>query len=253
MGREKGKGGKTVTIASWLTNSRKTVVLTGAGMSTESGLPDFRSPRTGLWARFNPSELATVDALHHRHESFVEFYQYRIRTLQQCQPHNGHRLLADWEQRGIVRTIVTQNVDGFHQQAGSQCVIELHGSLRTVHCQQCGQKQPSHVYLHGVLTCECGGVLRPSVVLFGEPLPERTITQAWEEARQADLFLVLGSSLQVSPANQLPFVAKQNGAKLVIINWEPTELDHLADAVIHQRKIGEVLKEIDQQLTEGAP
>ncbi|OKO89943.1 NAD-dependent deacylase [Geobacillus proteiniphilus] len=239
-----------MSIASWLAASRRTVVLTGAGMSTESGLPDFRSPRTGLWARFNPSELATIDALYHRRESFVEFYQYRIRTLQQCQPHDGHRLLADWERRGIVQTIVTQNVDGFHQEAGSRRVIELHGSLRTVHCQQCGQQKPSFAYLHGVLTCECGGVLRPSVVLFGEPLPEKTIDQAWEAARQADLFVVLGSSLQVSPANQLPLVAKRSGAKLVIINWEPTELDDLADAVIHQRKIGEVLNELNEQLAE---
>ncbi|NNU82780.1 NAD-dependent deacylase [Geobacillus sp. BMUD] len=241
-----------MTIASWLAESRRTVVLTGAGMSTESGLSDFRSPRTGLWARFNPSELATIDALYRRRESFVEFYQYRIRTLQQCQPHDGHRLLADWEQRGIVQTIVTQNVDGFHQQAGSRRVIELHGSLRTVHCQRCGQSKPSFVYLHGVLTCECGGVLRPSVVLFGEPLPENAINAAWEAARQADLFLVLGSSLQVAPANQLPLVAKRNGAKLVIINWEPTELDDLADAVIQQRKIGDVLKELNEQLKGGA-
>ncbi|MBB6283953.1 NAD-dependent deacylase [Geobacillus subterraneus] len=241
-----------MTIASWLAESHRTVVLTGAGMSTESGLPDFRSPRTGLWARFNPSELATVEALYHRRESFMEFYQYRIRTLQQCQPHDGHRLLADWERRRIVQTIVTQNVDGFHQQAGSRRVIELHGSLGTVHCQQCGRKQPSHVYLRGIVACECGGVLRPSVVLFGEPLPETAINEAWEAARQADLFLVLGSSLQVSPANQLPLVAKRNGAKFVIINWEPTELDPLADAVIHQRKIGEVLKEFDEQLTGGA-
>ncbi|KJE26567.1 NAD-dependent deacetylase [Geobacillus kaustophilus] len=239
-----------MTIASWLATSRRTVVLTGAGMSTESGLPDFRSPRTGLWARFNPSELATVEALHHRRESFVEFYQYRIRTLQECQPHDGHRLLADWERRGLVHTIITQNVDGFHQEAGSQRVIELHGSLRTVHCQRCGQSKPSFVYLHGIWTCECGGVLRPSVVLFGEPLPEKAIDQAWKAARQADLFVVLGSSLQVSPANQLPIVAKRSGAKLVIINWEPTELDDLANAIIHQRKIGEVLNELNEQLTE---
>ncbi|MFC0295882.1 NAD-dependent deacylase [Geobacillus jurassicus] len=239
-----------MTIASWLAASRRTVVLTGAGMSTESGLPDFRSPRTGLWARFNPSELATVEALHHRRESFVEFYQYRIRTLQECQPHDGHRLLADWERRGLVHTIITQNVDGFHQEAGSRRVIELHGSLRTVHCQQCGRKEPSGIYLRGVLTCACGGPLRPSVVLFGEPLPEKAIDQAWKAARHADLFLVLGSSLQVSPANQLPIVAKRSGAKLVIINWEPTELDDLADAIIHQRKIGEVLNELNEQLTE---
>ncbi|RDE27323.1 NAD-dependent protein deacylase [Parageobacillus thermoglucosidasius] len=238
-------------ISSWLSSARHAVVLTGAGMSTESGLPDFRSAKTGLWNRFNPQQLASTYALEHQRQSFVEFYQYRIRTLQSCKPHEGHAILADWEQRGWIKQIITQNVDGFHQQAGSRHVIELHGSLRTVRCQRCGNTQDSEVYLHNRLHCECGGFLRPSVVLFGEMLPEDAIEKAWQAAQKSDLLIVLGSSLQVSPANQLPVIAKRNGAKIVIVNWEATELDDIADIVIHNRKIGDVLREIHRELKES--
>jgi NAD-dependent deacetylase len=238
-------------IASWLSSSRYAVVLTGAGMSTESGLPDFRSAKTGLWNRFNPQQLASTYALEHHREAFIEFYQYRIRTLQSCEPHEGHAILADWERRGLIKQIITQNVDGFHQQAGSQHVIELHGSLRTVHCQRCGNTLDSEVYLHNQFECDCGGFLRPSVVLFGEMLPEDAIEKAWQAAQKADLLIVLGSSLQVSPANQLPLVAKRNGAKVVIVNWEPTEFDDIADIVIHERKIGDVLRDIDREWKVG--
>lgn len=238
-------------IASWLSSSRYAVVLTGAGMSTESGLPDFRSAKTGLWNRFNPRQLASTYALEHHREAFIEFYQYRIRTLRSCKPHEGHAILADWERNGLIKQIITQNVDGFHQQAGSQRVIELHGSLRTVHCQRCGNTLDSEVYLHNQFECDCGGFLRPSVVLFGEMLPEDAIEQAWQAAQKADLLIVLGSSLQVSPANQLPLVAKRNGAKVVIVNWEPTEFDDIADIVIHERKIGDVLRDIEREWKVG--
>ncbi|SFA52254.1 NAD-dependent deacetylase [Parageobacillus thermantarcticus] len=235
-------------ISSWLASARHAVVLTGAGMSTESGLPDFRSAKTGLWNRFNPQQLASTYALEHYRQSFIEFYQYRIRTLRSCEPHKGHAILADWERRGLIKQIITQNVDGFHQQAGSRHVIELHGSLRTVRCQRCGNTLNSEAYLRNQFNCECGGFLRPSVVLFGEMLPEDAIEKAWQAAQKADLLIVLGSSLQVSPANQLPVIAKQNGAKIVIVNWEPTELDEIADIAIHERKIGDVLREMDREL-----
>jgi NAD-dependent deacetylase len=238
-------------LAQWLKTSRYTVVLTGAGMSTESGLPDFRSAQTGLWNMKNPQQLASTYALEHNRDEFIEFYQYRIRTLQQCKPHAGHILLAEWEKHGIVQSIITQNVDGFHQQAGSKNVIELHGSLRTVHCQRCHKVYASDMYINEEFNCTCGGFLRPSVVLFGESLPSDAIEKAWLAAQKADLLIVLGSSLQVSPANQLPLIAKRNGAKLAIVNMEPTELDEWADLVIHHRKIGEVLKELDNELKAG--
>lgn len=235
-------------LAKWLLNSDYTVVLTGAGMSTESGLPDFRSAQNGLWQKKNPQQLASTHALEHHRDEFISFYQYRIRTLQQCQPHAGHALLAEWEKRGMIQSIITQNVDGFHQRAGSENVIELHGSLRSVHCQRCHQVYESDIYLRDDFTCTCGGFLRPSVVLFGESLPMDAMEKAWLAAQQAKLFIILGSSLQVSPANQLPLIAKRNGSKLVIVNMEPTELDEWADIVIHERKIGDVLQEINKEL-----
>jgi NAD-dependent deacetylase len=157
--------------------------------------------------------------------------------------------LAEWETAGLIKGVITQNVDGFHQQAGSKQVAELHGSLRTVHCSVCGRRFPAERYLSAEGTlCDCGGFLRPSVVLFGESLPVKALTQAETMVSQADFCLVLGSSLQVSPANFYPQLAKENGARLVIVNMEPTELDHIADLVINGRKIGEVLQEVNEQL-----
>jgi len=232
-------------LSEWLKNSRLTVVLTGAGMSTESGLPDFRSAQAGMWNRKDPRLLASTYALQHNRDEFIEFYRYRIVSLQQCQPHQGHLILSDWEKKGLVHWIITQNVDGFHQCAGNDNVIELHGSLRTVRCQKCGKPYPSELYIREEFKCKCGGFLRPSVVLFGESLPSSAVSNAFSLAKRADLFLVLGSSLQVSPANQLPIEAKRNGAKLVIVNMEPTELDVIADLVVHNEKIGNFLRRID--------
>ncbi|ANB58270.1 sir2 family protein [Anoxybacillus sp. B7M1] len=235
-------------LAKLMLDSMHTVILTGAGMATESGLPDFRSVQTGLWQQKDPQRLASTHALQYHREDFISFYQYRIRTLRQCQPHAGHRILADWEARGLIQTVITQNVDGFHQQAGSRKVIELHGSLRTIRCSRCNQSYESDAYLDDTFSCTCGGFLRPSVVLFGEALPAEAVEQAWRAAERAKLFIVLGSSLQVSPANQLPLIAKRNGAQLVIVNLEPTELDEWADLVIQNRKIGDVLAETDREL-----
>lgn len=217
-------------------------------MSTESGLPDFRSAAQGLWKFKNPQALASVQALRHNQKEFFQFYQERIKGLKACQPHQGHYILAKWEQKGFIKSIITQNVDGFHRQAGSKQVAELHGTLLHVHCQDCATSYPNTMYLNNQFKCSCGGVLRPSVVLFGESLPVTELEMAESESRRADLFIVLGSSLQVSPANYFPQLAKQRGAKLVIVNMEPTELDDLADLVIQNRKIGEVLAELDAEL-----
>ncbi|NNU90034.1 NAD-dependent deacylase [Anoxybacillus sp. CHMUD] len=235
-------------LEKWLKKSSYTVVFTGAGMSTESGLPDFRSTKSGLWRTKNPQQLASTYAMQHNRDEFIAFYQYRIRALLECQPHIGHTILANWQTRGLIHQIITQNVDGFHQRAGSTNVIELHGTLRTVHCSRCKQTYDAKRYVDEQLKCTCGGFLRPSVVLFGEPLPHDAFEQAWTAAERADLWIVLGSSLQVSPANELPVAAKRGGAKLVIVNMEPTPLDDWADLLIHDRKIGEMLQEIDELL-----
>lgn len=234
-------------IADLLASSKHTIIYTGAGMSTQSGLPDFRSKSRGLWEKFNPDELANVNALYHNQEEFTEFYRYRLSEVTKYQPHKGHKILAAWEAQGLVKGVITQNVDGFHHDAGSQNVMELHGTFRKFHCHECEADHPREAYLNGDTTCHtCQGVIRPGIVLFGESLPQNVFLKAGQEALQADLFIVLGSSLSVTPANMFPVEAKENGAKLVIINWEPTQFDVYADHVIQGRNIKEVLIEMDQ-------
>ena len=233
-----------MNVKDLLQESNYTVIFTGAGMSTESNLPDFRSAASGLWNKFNPMELATIDAMRNNTKEFKEFYTMRIEALQDVQPHMGHTILAEWEEKGQIQSVITQNVDGFHQRAGSKKVAELHGTLRHCHCNDCGQIYDNEQFVNNDTKCKCGGMIRPSVVLFGENLPEEALDFAEVEARKAELFIVLGSSLQVSPANYFPSIAKRNGAKLVIVNMEPTPLDGIADLVIHGRKIGEVLGEL---------
>jgi len=235
-------------IAELLRNSKYTVVFTGAGMSTESGLPDFRTKNTGLWENVDPTLIASVDSMNRDVERFFQFYRERVLGVKDCLPHIGHELLVEWEKSGIIDSIITQNVDGFHNRAGSKNVMELHGTLQTVHCQQCGLEFSSEKYETNHFYCTCGGKLRPSVVLFGEGLPEEPFVKAIKESEKADLFIVLGSSLTVTPANQFPLLAKEHGAKLVIVNLEPTEFDGYADLVINDRKIGELLIEINEKL-----
>ncbi|OAK70977.1 NAD-dependent deacylase [Lederbergia galactosidilytica] len=232
-------------LSKWLKESNYTVVLTGAGMSTESGLPDFRSSGKGLWTKKDPSQIATTEALNQNVEEFFQFYRHRVLGLNEAKYHRGHEILANWEREGRIQSIITQNIDGFHTDAGSKNVIELHGTMKKVHCQTCGREYGNERYANEQFICDCGGKLRPSVVLFGEMLPEDALIQATEESEKADLFIVLGSSLSVKPANQFPLIAKQHGAKLVIMNLEPTELDVYADLVIHKRKIGAVLTEME--------
>ena len=234
---------KIEQLTSLLKESKYTVVFTGAGMSTESNLPDFRSAQ-GLWSKFDPYKLATTDAMRNNREEFKEFYSLRMKDLQKTEPHQGHYLLAEWEQKGIIQSFITQNVDGFHQRAGSKKVAELHGTLRHSHCHRCGTIYSNEAFMADDDKCTCGGLLRPSVVLFGESLPDEALEMAQFETDRAELFIVLGSSLQVSPANYYPSIAKRNGAKLVIVNMEDTPLDNRADLLITNCKIGEVLKEV---------
>ncbi|APC49996.1 NAD-dependent protein deacylase [Virgibacillus halodenitrificans] len=232
-------------LKKWLQNSNYTVVFTGAGMSTESGLPDFRSSNQGLWNKKDPSKIASTDALNNNVNDFISFYRERVLGVKEYSPHKGHYILADLEKQGYVKSIITQNVDGFHQQAGSKNVAELHGTLQTVHCQSCGEVYSSQEYVDKEYYCTCGGILRPSIILFGETLPQDAFQFALEESRKSDLFIVLGSSLSVTPANQFPLIAKEMGAKLVIINREKTPFDYYADQVIRDQAIGKVLAGLD--------
>ncbi|MGM8364918.1 SIR2 family NAD-dependent protein deacylase [Virgibacillus sp. W0181] len=236
------------TLLNLLTSSSHTVVYTGAGMSTESGLPDFRSKDRGLWKKFNPNELANVQALLHNKQEFADFYRYRLSEINKYKPHEGHMILGSWEKNGLVKGIITQNVDGFHHDAGNENVMELHGSFRSLHCHDCGNQTGRESFLDGNYTCACGGTIRPGIVLFGESLPQDVFSKAEEQTLKADLFIVLGSSLSVSPANMFPLLAKENGAKLVIVNREPTELDAYADHLIGDQNIRELLQTINGHL-----
>lgn len=224
-------------LAKWLQESDYTAVLTGAGMSTESGIPDFRS-KTGWWRSIDPRTVATVEALNDNYSLFHEFYSMRIKALHTIQPHQGHYILADWQRRGIIACVATQNVDGLHQLAGNTGVLELHGSIHAIRCHTCQTPSIVENFLEKRPCANCGGRLRPGVVLFGEALPERVWSEAIDNMVKADLVLVIGSSLQVYPVNQLPAMA---GGKIALINHEETGMDPIFDLVLHG-KAGEVLE-----------
>ncbi len=221
-------------------------MLTGAGISTESGLPDFRSPG-GLWAQYDPAQLATVEALERTPLRFYEFYQRRLRALAGARPNPAHYALAELQRRGRIGLIATQNVDGLHQQAGSTDVAELHGTLARAHCHRCGRSYSPAVLDVPIRTTadiprcpDCGGMIRPSVVLFGELLPEQEFRRARQAAERCDAMLVVGSSLEVYPVAGLPEVARAHGARLFIVNLSATPYDGLAEVVVRARA-GEVL------------
>jgi len=202
------------------------VVLTGAGMSTESGIPDFRSP-TGLWADVDPFEVASIQAFRRDPLRVWGFYRTRIKALLDAAPNDGHRALADLERRGFVQAVVTQNIDLLHARAGSQDVIEVHGSIGSAVCPACGHEDDLDAVLaqldeRPAPRCSgCGAVLKPGVTLFGELLPAAAMDRATEFSRDADLMLVVGSSLEVWPVAGLPLEAR----RLAIVNRGPTALD----------------------------
>lgn len=205
-----------------------TVVFTGAGMSTDSGLPDFRS-KGGVWSNVDLMEFATTSAIHNHYDRFHEFYSFRFEQMRAARPNRGHEILADWEAKGLLKCIITQNIDGLHAAAGSRQIYELHGSVGKVRCADCSTPSTQEAFIAKTPCERCGGKLRPGVVLFGEGLPEDVLESSWDAAERADVFIVLGSSLQVSPANQLPAVARRRSALLAICNRDITPLDQMAD------------------------
>ena len=202
------------------------VVLTGAGISTESGIPDFRSS-TGIWADVDPFEVASIEAFRRDPERVWDFYRRRIRTLLGAEPNPGHLALAELERRGLVDGVVTQNIDTLHTRAGSREVIEVHGSIRSARCLNCGLEASLDDVLAQLesrpapLCQSCGGILKPGVVLFGELLPPDAMERATDLARRAKLMLVIGSSLEVWPVAGLPLEARS----VAIVNRGPTALD----------------------------
>ncbi|AXF54859.1 SIR2 family NAD-dependent protein deacylase [Salicibibacter kimchii] len=185
---------------------KRLAILTGAGMSTESGVPDFRS-QTGLWANHDPMQTATVQVLEDQYDTFHAFYGNRLERLQAIEPHNGHAIITEWQKKGIVSVIATQNVDQLHQESGSENVAELHGNLREYKCHDCREEVKQKDFIAKKHCHRCGGKLRPNIVLFGEQLPMQTWEYAAKCIRESDVLVVIGTSLQVAPVNQLPELA----------------------------------------------
>jgi len=225
------------TFVQRLRQARHIAVLTGAGISAESGIPTFREAQTGLWARYDPQELASPQALRRQPGLVWVWYTWRRGLVQQAQPNPGHLALAEMERLAPRFTLITQNVDGLHQRAGSQNVIELHGNImRTVcaaHRHEVTQWEPAPEG-EAPRCPQCGSVLRPDVVFFGESLPAEALQRATEAAQACDVMLVVGTSGVVYPAASLPGVAKDAGALVAEINPQPTPLSSLADIVLRQ-------------------
>jgi NAD-dependent deacetylase len=241
-------------LAALIGAARSVVALTGAGISVPSGIPDFRTPRTGLWENVNQMEVAHIDAFHSDPVRFWSFYGERFASLQDKRPNGAHDVLAELERRGILDGLITQNIDMLHTLAGSSDPVEVHGSIAGSSCLSC----PGSIALaevrsrqaeepDGVPRCEhCGRPLKPDVVLFGEMLDERTLTRTRTLCEQADVLLCIGSSLEVHPVAGLPTATLANGGAVAIVTQGPTPLDELAAV----RLSGDVVGELQALLAE---
>jgi NAD-dependent deacetylase len=238
------------TVRGWIGEARRIVVLTGAGISTDSGIPDFRGPK-GLWTRDPDAEkMATIS--HYMADPEVRKRSWRWRLemgIERLEPNAGHRALARLEQRGVLHTLITQNVDGLHQKAGNspESIVEIHGTLREVMCMECDERAPVERVLVRLQAGDedpacrsCGGILKTATISFGQSLVMEDLRRAELAAHSCDLMLAIGSTLAVYPAAAVVPIAKQNGARVVILNAERTEMDDLADALL-RGSISEVL------------
>lgn len=235
-------------VADRITPESCVVFLTGAGVSAESGVPTFRG-EDGIWNNFRPEELANFDSFLRNPARVQSWYRHRSEIVTSVQPNAGHIAIADLQWKVNACVVITQNVDNLHQRAGSETVIELHGSILRNYCIECGE--PYHGDFNqkdsSVITCPCGGTVRPDVVWFGETLPENTFRAAEEQTGQSDIFLVVGTSGVVYPAAGLVHLAKESGAFLVEVNIQPTELTPLMDVSLFG-KSGEILPGIVERL-----
>lgn len=219
------------SVADKLQQAKKIVFVTGAGISQESGIPTFRG-NDGLWRKHDPMQLATIDAFYQNPKLVWEWYEDRRKNILAAKPNAGHVAIADLAKYKQV-WVLTQNIDGLHQRAGSKNVLELHGSIITIKCTVCDFKDKITSSFSDVPPlCKCGNILRPDVVWFGEPLPQDVWGEAMIQASQCNVMVVAGTSLAVSPANLLPVYAKQNGAIMIEVNPEETLMSHSMDLSI---------------------
>jgi NAD-dependent deacetylase len=242
--------GTAAALAGLIRDSDRVVALTGAGISVPSGTPDFRTPGKGLWETVDPMEVAHIDAFHRDTKRFWSFYRPRFDQLDRKRPNGAHEALAELEARGILAGVITQNIDRLHAKAGSQRVVEVHGSIATSSCTSCSASYPLESVgelfdADGVATCACClGKVKPDVVLFGELLPESAMAEAHELCASADLLLCVGSSLEVYPVASLPEVTLGGGGRVAIVTQGPTPYDGEAAVKLD----GDVVEELEAVL-----
>ena len=252
-------------IAQWITTSTRVVVFSGAGLSTESGIPDFRSPG-GVWDRYNPEDFYFQNFLasENSREKYWQMATEMYEPIRKAQPNPAHLAISELEKLGNLDCVITQNIDGLHFKAGNseEKVIQLHGTAIFVSCLSCKKRYDRDEIqerikkgLKAPLCDDCGGLLKPATISFGQSMPERETQEAYHRSSTCDLFIVIGSSLVVQPAASMPLVAKRNGARLVIINRDPTPYDDMADIVIHGQAgptMASILEHIKQGLGIGS-
>ncbi len=229
------------------------VCLTGAGMSTASGIPDFRSPDTGLWTKVDPMKAASIDAFLDDPVEFWSFYRHRLGALDTAEPNPAHYALAKLEKAGYLKALITQNIDRLHRRAGSNAIAEVHGSIDTAVCLTCGRTYPHDrmvealVEPNGLPRCDCGRILKPGVIFFGEALPDDQYALAVSWAQRADVMLVAGSSLVVWPVAGLPDITLRSGGKLIILTASETPYDQRA-TILDARPLEEILPRLADML-----
>lgn len=243
--------------AELLRKAKRIVVLTGAGISSPSGIPDFRSEGSGLWSRDEPMEVASLTAFCTSPERFFNWFRPLAGQIFNAKPNVAHKALAELENSGRDLIIVTQNIDGLHQKAGSTRVVEMHGTLRTLSCTECFKQFESSPFLEQYINdgmipkcLSCNGILKPDVILFGEQLPQLAWLEAQRTVRQCDLMLVAGSSLEVLPVAGLPMQALDRGAHLIVINQTPTYVNVRADVILMD-DVASIIPEISKRVLNG--
>ncbi len=241
--------------ATLLQQSTSAVALTGAGLSTPSGIPDFRSPDSGLWEKHNPLVVATISAFQRKPEDFYDWIRPLVKITADAKPNPAHTALVTLEKMGHLSAVITQNIDGLHTKAGSNTVYEVHGHSREVECLSCGRVDPADRFMAALVDTgalprcvACQSVVKPKVILFGELLPFEIMQNAQAATEQADVMIVAGSSLEVAPVSELPWIAKRNQTKLIVINYDPTPADSFADVIIRD-DVAKVIPAIVSKIT----
>ncbi len=243
--------------AKLIRSAKNAVILSGAGLSTPSGIPDFRSAGSGLWTRYLPMEVASLSTFRRNPELFFQWLRPLASHMLTASPNPAHLAIAKLEKAGFIQTIITQNIDGLHTRAGAQHVLEIHGTLNTLTCTDCFLQISSEKVLRPYLEkgtiphCpNCGMVLKPDIILFEEQLPVRTWLKAEEASKTCDLMLVVGSSLEVLPSAKLPVTAVQNGAHLILVNRTPTYIDVRADFIIRD-DVADAIPQLANEVLHG--